>query len=64
MYRLCYEDTTAAFPIRLFQYGLDSFSVQYGKQWDRTIPYAKACEKLGQAIMHALACEGIIKSDE
>jgi hypothetical protein len=34
------------------------FCVQYGKQADYDLPYGRACAKLGEAIMHALQCEG------
>lgn len=55
--RLCYETTAAGFPVRLFQRGKDNFGVQYGLQVDDRLTYADAAAKLGQALMHALACE-------
>jgi len=48
------------FGIRLDQTGLDQFTVVYGYQVDAGLTYGEACDKLGQAIMHALACEGAI----
>ena len=54
---LAIEDT--AFPIRLIQTGLNRFEVHYGLQVD-TGGYAAAAAKLGEAIMHALSCEGHI----
>jgi hypothetical protein len=49
-----------AFPIALHQLGVDRFEIRYGQQIDTGLSYAKACAKLGQAIMHALACDGRI----
>lgn len=36
------------------------FAVRYGKQVDHHLSYSEACQKLGEAIMHASACEGLI----
>lgn len=53
--------TVAGFGISLEQHGLDNFAVRYGKQLDGPgLTYADAAAKLGQAFMHALACEGRI----
>ena len=46
------------YPVTLIQRGVDRFTVIYGKQIDRGLTYTGAAAKLGQAIMHALACEG------
>lgn len=39
------------------------FTVTYGQQIAAGLSYAEACAKLGQAIMHALACEGGIDNE-
>ncbi len=57
MKRVCFELETLAFPIRLEQLGVDRFQVVYGKQIDSELPYGRAAAKLGEAIMHALACD-------
>ena len=58
MNQVCFELTGGAFPIRLTQTGMRSFTVQYGKQIERGLSYSTAAAKLGQAIMHAAACDG------
>lgn len=50
----------AGFDISLEQRGVDNFTVRYGKQTDAGLTYADAAAKIGQAFMHALACEGRI----
>lgn len=40
------------------------FTVQHGKQFDERLDYATAAAKLGEAIMRALACEGMIDNEE
>lgn len=52
------------FPIQLFQRGKDRFRVVYGMQADDNLTYAQAAAKLGQAIMHSLACEGKLDNRE
>lgn len=52
--------TFAGFDITLDQRGPDNFTVHYGQQHDANLDYAQAAAKLGQAIMHAWACEGRI----
>jgi len=49
-----------AFPIRLIQTGLDSFTVLYGEQSRTGLTYAKAAQEYGASIMHALACGGLL----
>lgn len=57
---LCFEEKsiTPQWPITLHQNGRDNFTVTYGKQVERRLTYAKAAEKLGQALMHAMSCAG------
>lgn len=51
--------------IRLHQEGrqsetpLDTFAVIYGKQY-KDVSYSQACFALGQAILHALSCDGMV----
>lgn len=63
--KLVYFGKVAGYGIALKQHGRDSFSVLYGKQIDGPgLKYADAAAKLGQAFMHALACEGKIDNRE
>lgn len=57
---ICWEVSSLPFVIRLLQTGRDRFTVQYGLQLDEKVPYAAAATALGEAIMHALACEAKI----
>lgn len=45
-------------PLQLEQRGKDNFRVTYGKQVDDNLNYGEAAAKLGQALMHSLACDG------
>jgi hypothetical protein len=47
--------------IELYQTSGNRFVVRYGEQLDEGLNYEIACDKLGQAIMHALTCDGEIK---
>ncbi len=58
-----YEITTLAVPISLYQDPDGLFTVVYGKQIDAGLGYALACNKLGGAILHALACDGKLDND-
>lgn len=49
---------TFDFPIQLDQYSHDKFVVIYGQQIDTKLTYRQATAKLGEAIMHVLACRG------
>lgn len=57
--RLVFEYTDLPFPISLHQTGKDRFIVRYGLQEDIG-EYGYAAKKLGEALMHALNCEGRI----
>jgi hypothetical protein len=57
---LCFEKADGTWDIRLWQVGFDNFSVEYGEQGDHNLTYAQAAAKLGQAIMHLQACEGML----
>lgn len=50
--------------VSLQQRGPDDFVVRYGKEVYAELTYAEACAKLGGAIMHALACDGVIDNGE
>lgn len=39
------------------------FRVTYGLQVDTTLSYSSACKKLGQAILHNAACEGLLNDN-
>lgn len=58
--------TTDGFAIRLYQSlgrMRNSYAVQYGKQLDERLYYADACAKLGEAIMHDLACQSLLDNE-
>lgn len=57
---LCWKYDELAFPIELWQTSKYSFTVVYGKQVMKRLPYHNAAEELGQCLMHALTCEGKI----
>ena len=64
--RKCFEipATEIAFGIGLYQLGVDRFEVVYGKQIHTDLTYGQGCDKLGQAIFHALACDGKLDNRE
>jgi hypothetical protein len=51
-----------AFPVSLHQVGIDRFTVTYGKQIKTDLNYHHAALELGACIMHALACDGKLRS--
>jgi hypothetical protein len=55
---LCWKYDDLAFPIELWQTGLDEFKVVYGPQTSNGLSHEKAATELGESIMHALACDG------
>jgi len=62
MRQLCYSYDNGC--IRLIQTGFDQFIVQYGKQIEPDLSYAAAACVLGRVIMHSVACDGRLNSDE
>jgi len=60
--QLCIELPDLAFPVKLEQTGLNSFTVTYGLQVRKYLCYTQACTELGACIMHALACDGKLSS--
>lgn len=56
----CISLSNFVYPIKLDQRGRDNFRVTYGAQIDSNLTYSEAAAKLGQAIMHALACDGAL----
>jgi hypothetical protein len=63
--KLCHEIPNGRYPIRLYQNRArkGSFAVQYGLQLDHLLTYSAACDKLGAAILHMLACDGAIDNE-
>lgn len=55
--KTCLKLNDLAFPIVLKQVGPDNFTVVYGKQVEKGLTYTRAASELGNAIMHALACD-------
>jgi hypothetical protein len=39
------------------------FRVTYGLEVRDELPYALACKKFGEAVFHALACDGVLNND-
>ena len=59
--RLCFEIDKKPWPIRLEQKGSEQlFRVTYGYQVDDDLTYGEAAARLGQAIMHRAACDGML----
>ena len=56
----CHKITDLAFPIELIQTGINLFSVIYGQQQKHRLTYDQAALEYGAAIMHALACDGLL----
>lgn len=58
--RTVFETELSGFPIKLEQQGsgYGDFSVTYGEQEWHGLPYRDAARKLGEAMMHGMACEG------
>lgn len=63
MKRECWS-TNIVWDIVLRQNGIDSFEVQYGAEIYKRLDYAAAAKTLGQAVMHALACEDKLDNRE
>ncbi len=61
--KVCYENLTFGYPIRLIQNGKDKFTVVYGLQVKSDLSYGQAAKEFGCAIMHALAYEGKLDND-
>lgn len=60
--KVCYQHVIAGYTIKLEQLGLDNFRVTYGQQERALLGYDHAAKELGEAIMHALACEGKLEN--
>lgn len=58
-HRECFK-VNCVWDIVLHQQGRNRFSVTYGAEVHRGLSYAEAAVKLGEAIMHAQACEGLL----
>jgi hypothetical protein len=64
MPKICDHREDLAFPITLEQSGPDNFAVIYGKQRRERLTYSQACTEYGMALLHALACDGILDNSE
>lgn len=62
--KVCYQNNGLAFPVTLYQNGVDNFTVEYGKQVRSGMNYAEAASELGKCIMHALSCDGKVDNRE
>ena len=49
-----------SWPITVKQNSNKKFSVMYGLDTEKDLSYSEACEKLGAALLHSLACDGQI----
>lgn len=47
--------------VRLLQTGVGRFAVEYGKHYRNGMTYAQAAKELGECIMHAATCAGLIR---
>lgn len=56
--KVIYSIDLAGYPIQLMQAAPDKFTVIYGIKSDSKLTYSEAAQKLGEAIMHSLACNG------
>lgn len=54
----------AGMTISLIQTGRNNFTVTYWKDVNDKLTYNQACDKLGQCILHALACESKLDNRE
>lgn len=52
------------FDITLAQNSAGKFRVTYGLQVNNGLNYARAAQLLGEAILHALACDGMLDNSE
>ena len=59
----CFETEIAGFRITLQQNSRGQFTVVYGKQIFKGMGYQKAAQELGQCIMHATACAGLLDNE-
>lgn len=60
--KLCFE-RRGSFLIQLHQTGRDRFRVRYGlEEWKGDYEYT--ARKLGEALMHDLACSGDLNNEE
>ena len=50
--------------IELRQQGRDVFSVRYGLQLKTRLGYSTAARELGECIMHAAACDGLLDNSD
>ena len=65
MMRVCFVIDELPWLIRLEQHETeDLFCVTYGFQVDDGLTYSQAASKLGQALMHRAACDGMLDSFE
>lgn len=55
-HKLCLQDGM----VTLQQRAKDNFAVRYGREVHAGLSYAETCAKLGQALMHQGACDGLL----
>ncbi len=60
MNKIVFKTKHGGFDIKLEQTSKQFFRVTYGRQIEGMLNYAEAAAKLGEAIMHASACEGLL----
>ena len=60
--KLCHQ--IPEYKIKLEQTGIDRFTVTYFLEVKKGLTYGDACSAYGQAIMHALSCDGIVDNRE
>jgi hypothetical protein len=58
---LCHEvNIPAAYPVQLYQTGLNRFTVVYGRQVKAGLTYTDAAKEFGYCVFHALACASLL----
>lgn len=56
-----FETVVAGFPIKLKYIGCNTFIVYYGEAFKHCYSYEDAAKELGDCVMHALNCEGVLE---
>lgn len=57
---VAYHSCDLAFPVTLTRQGREKFTVTYGLEETSGLDYDAAARALGEAMMHALQCDGML----
>lgn len=61
-HRLCFQSSLVSLQQRSHYNNQSSFLVRYGREIHSGLTYSEACTKLGSALMHQTACDGLLVS--